>query len=116
MTLQDFFQAVGGSLNEVMERLPSEKMILRFLKMYPQDTSYSDLIKAYAEGDVKQAFLASHTLKGVASNLGLGDLQKAASVFTESVRNSDHFGDPVLLEDVKKAHEKVLEQLSLLTD
>lgn len=116
MTLQDFFQAVGGNLVEVMGRLPSEKMILRFLKMYPQDTSYGDLVKAYTAGDIKQAFLASHTLKGVASNLGLSDLQKAASVFTESVRNSDHFGDPVLFEDVKKAQEIVLEQLSQLTD
>lgn len=116
MTLEDFFQAIGGNLSEVMGRLPSEKMILRFLKMYSQDTSYSDLVKAYEEGNVKQAFLAAHTLKGVASNLGLSDLQQAASVLTESVRNSDHFGDPALFENVKSAQEKVMEQLSQLTD
>ncbi len=116
MTLQDFFKAVGGNLGEVMGRLPSEKMILRFLKMYPQDTSYGDLTKAYAECNVKQAFLAAHTLKGVAANLGLTDLQKAASALTESVRNSDHFGDPSLFEDVKKAQQNVMEQLSQLTD
>lgn len=115
MILQDFYQTVGGNLSEVMSRLPSEALILRFLKMYPQDTSYTDLVKAFEEQNVKNAFLAAHTLKGVAANLGLGDLQKTASAFTESVRNSDHFGDPVLFESVKKAQENVLAQLSQLS-
>ena len=114
MSLQAFFEAVGGNLAEVMERLPNEALILRFLKMYSQDTSYGDLVKAFNEGNVKNAFLAAHTLKGVAANLGLGELQKAASALTESVRNSDHFGDPMLFEEVKVAQNKVIEQLSSL--
>ena len=42
-------------------------MIRRFARMFLQDTSFQQLTDAMARQDVKDAFLAAHTLKGSAS-------------------------------------------------
>lgn len=72
MTLQEFYARVGGDYNATLSRLPSEALVKKFILKYPCDPSFAQLKDALAAQDWELAFRASHTLKGVAQNLGMG--------------------------------------------
>lgn len=108
MELKKFFESVGGDYESVMTRLPSESMILKFVKKFLDDPSFSQLEKAFGDGDVHAAFLAVHTLKGTSASLGLDDLAREASALTEKLRGASHFPEDANLEGVLRAYERTV--------
>ena len=74
MTLQEFYARVGGDYNATLSRLLSEALVKKFILKYPGDPSFAQLKDALAAQDWELAFRASHTLKGVAQNLGMDRL------------------------------------------
>lgn len=76
MKLEELYQKIGGDLETVMKRIPSEAMIGKFVRKYANDPTYNRLTAAVEAKNWKDAFLAAHTLKGVAQNLGFDRLQK----------------------------------------
>lgn len=102
MTLQEFYARVGGDYNATLSRLPSEALVKKFILKYPGDPSFAQLKDALAAQDWELAFRASHTLKGVAQNLGMDRLYKAAAALCDAVRGPKPlkmraFGRPSLL-------------------
>ena len=86
MTLQNFYDSIGESLDDVLNRLHKEERITKYLGLFLQDPSFNDLEKAFGEKDAEKAFRAAHTLKGVAANLGFQKLYEASSALTEDLR------------------------------
>ena len=58
--------------------------------------------------DWELAFRASHTLKGVAQNLGMDRLYKTAATLCDAVRGPKPLEDASLWPPVVAAHEEVL--------
>lgn len=86
MNSKNFYDSIGGSYEEVMQRLGNDSLIERFVKMFPSDESYANLCKAMDEKNWGEVFGASHTLKGICANLSFKNLYEAASTLTEDVR------------------------------
>ena len=86
MTIQECYRQLGGDFAQARKRLPSEKLISRFLVKFPDDSSFSSLCTAMEEGDRGKAFRAAHTLKGVSGSLSLERLFSSASRLTELLR------------------------------
>lgn len=84
MTLKEFYAAVGGDYDATLNRIPKESMVLRFVKKYADDKTYAQLTEAVNAQDWETAFRASHTLKGVAQNLGFDGLYRAAFALTDT--------------------------------
>ena len=116
MTLKEFYAAVGGDYDATLNRIPKESMVLRFVKKYADDKTYAQLTEAVKAQDWETAFRASHTLKGVALNLGLGSLAHASSQMTEALRGQDSMPESVqpLYEAVQKEHTAVCSALEQL--
>ena len=114
MELKEFFAAVGGDDREVLERIPSEDMVRRFLRRFPADPSHAELSAALAAGDLPTAFRAAHTLKGTAANLGLSALTDAASALTEALRGADALPPENLVRAVDAAYALAVEQIGRL--
>lgn len=93
MTLEEFYNQVGGSLDEAMARLYKEDLIKKYLGMFLRDDSYTKLGEAVAAKDWREVFATSHNLKGMAANLELKNLFEASSVLCEDVRHGDPTGD-----------------------
>lgn len=111
MDIKHFFTAVGGSYEQTLSRLPSEKMILKFVLKFLDDPSYSQLKQALESEDIATAFRAAHTLKGTASTLGLGDLTVAASALTEQLRNATSLPPANAVDEVDKAYALTIESI-----
>ena len=111
MTLEQFYRTVGGTAAEAAPRLGGAAMTLRFLRLFPQDGSFSALAAALRSSDTGAAFRAAHTLKGVAANLGLERLRAPASDMTECLRSGDLPGAWALYPETEEAYRQVLTAL-----
>lgn len=87
MDLKNFYEKVGGNYKEIKGRLPTDKLIEKFVLMLPKDPCYNQLKESIENQDWKNAFNAAHTLKGVAANLALKSLYSSASALTEDLRS-----------------------------
>ena len=109
------FAAYGADHRDTMARfLGSESLYLRFLDMLPQDDNLRKLGAALADGDLERAFLAAHTLKGVAQNLDFGDLGRSAAALTEALRGTKPLEDYSLYESVVQAQTALTNAISAL--
>lgn len=86
MTLNEFYAAVGGSLDEVMGRLAKEERILKYLTKFTDNTDYDELVDTLETENYEEAFRHVHNLKGVAANLGLGALYESSHILCEELR------------------------------
>lgn len=96
MTLQEFYTRIGGNYDDTLRRIPSEAIVRKFVLKYPNDPSFGQLKDALAAQDWETAFRASHTLKGVAQNLGMDHLYQVSSALCEAVRGPKPLTDPAL--------------------
>ena len=86
MTIQECYQSLGGNYAEVQQRLPSDRLIKRFVTKFLDDESFAQLTRAMSSGQREPAFRAAHTLKGVCANLSFTRLLTSASALTELLR------------------------------
>ena len=86
MDLKEFYSVIGGDYDGVMSRLITEERVKKFVRKFVGDLSFSDLMAALEKSDVKAAFLAAHTLKGVSQNLGFDSLYRKSSAIYEILR------------------------------
>lgn len=116
MTLQEFYETVGGSYEESMRRLMNDAIARRFLLKFLDADDYQKMVSAFEAKDFENAFLHAHNLKGVALNLGMDALGNAASELCETVRSRT---EPVpypdaLLEQVREEYFRAVDAIRSL--
>lgn len=87
---------VKGALGRV---LGDEELYVICLKKFVADDAFENLGKFIEEENIEKAFNESHTLKGVAGNLGITPLYDLLVVIVEKLRNNSSIG---VYEDYKK--------------
>lgn len=102
MTLKDCYEKMHGNYADIMTRLNNETLISRLLVRFLDSVEYDDCGKAIAAQDWKLAFMAAHTLKGVALNLSFTDLASSSTALTEFLR-SQKVDDPAKAEELYAA-------------
>lgn len=89
ISMREAYEKIGADYTGACVRLMGEDMLSRFALKFLDDDSMDRLEAAMAAGDVKNAFMAAHTLKGVSQNLGFDNLYEPAVVVTEALRGAD---------------------------
>jgi len=84
--IRDFYEKTDSDYNDAMQRLGSEAFLEKLIAKFMDDKNIVMLRQAIASGDAKAAFMAAHSLKGVALNLGFTRLAKSSSDLTELLR------------------------------
>lgn len=106
MSLETFYEAVGGDLEDVRGRLLSDERIEKFVKIFLADTTYSQLLESHDAGDKQTEFRAAHTLKGTSADMGLTRIQKPAHDLADALRPNDA-GEPTAPELVDDLEAQV---------
>lgn len=86
MTLSELYEAVGEDIINVLKRLEDIETVELFVLEFADDPSYSMLLQNLQENDLKSAFRAAHTLKGIGYNLGFKRLGDCAANLSEKLR------------------------------
>lgn len=88
MNIKTFYKRVGGDFDDVLARMINQELIIKFVLKFIEDKTFNDLCNAFDNNDIKEAFFASHTLKGICMRLGFGRLYKSSNLLTESLRKN----------------------------
>ena len=117
MKLKEMYEKLDSNWEEVVGRFAgNEKLLSKFTKKFQTDLSYDNLCEAVEKQDYEQILLHSHTLKGVALNLGFDCLGKEAAKVVKDVRE-ERYGDITAdFSRTKEEHEKVIQLLSQLDE
>lgn len=115
MTVQECYQQIQGNYENVLKRLKTDERIVKFLELFLSDTTYEKLSEAVNDKNDQEIFKCVHDLKGMALNLGLTALQKAAQNLCDAVR----YGEPSvdidpLYQEVTKEYQKVVDIIHVI--
>ncbi len=108
MTIEELYQASGNDYNELLGRLFNAKLIEKLVRKYRNDQNYQQLCDGIAAKNREKVFTAAHTIKGLALNLGFGDLAHTASQLTEATRNTYPENADELFAAVEKEQNKII--------
>lgn len=114
MTIQQFYEHIHGDYQDFHARMPSDALILRFVRQFPSDTTYLELMDAVQKGDITQSFLAAHKLKGLAANLAFSALFEALSALSAQLRAQTEQADPALVQRVSEGYRLILREINRL--
>ena len=78
MSIEAFYESVGGDLQGVRGRLLTDERIEKFVRMFLADPTFGNLEAAMAAQDMEAAFRAAHTMKGLSRDMGLTRLFEPA--------------------------------------
>ena len=111
MTLQECYAALEGDYAGVTSRLPTERMVQKFVLKFVNDGSYDLLVRSMEAQDYAEAFRAAHTIKGVCQNLDFTKLYQSSSALSEALRNGFSPEAPALVEQVKADYRQTVEAI-----
>ncbi len=110
--IKSAYDKIGADYADAKRRLVSDDLVARFAMKFLDDQSFANLEQGMADRDVKTAFMAAHTLKGVCSNLGLTNLYEPSSALTEVLRAGTFDGADELFEQTAAEYKKTVAALS----
>ena len=112
-TLSEFYEEIGGDIMNVLERLEDIETVEMFVLEFPSDPSYSMLLKSLQENDLKSAFRAAHTLKGISYTLGFQSLGDCAAKLCEKLREV-MLPSATVMQQLEKEYNRVLTAIKKL--
>lgn len=116
MTVKNFYNNIHGDYNTIFSLLASDKVILHFIKQFPSDNSFTELMEMIQKGDIKASFEAAHKLKGIAANLAFSELFAKVSTLTEQLRSQTEQANPTLVKMVSDSYYSVICEINKLAN
>jgi len=117
MTLEKLYEVSGGSIDDIVQRIPSRPLLIKLVRMFIDDPSKGQLDKAIEDNDPVEAFKAVHTLKGVTLSLGFDLLSEPCKALTEDLRPGGFpEGWKANYENVCKAYDVIISAVKELDD
>ena len=106
MNLTECYAQLGGSYEEVLSRLSSERLVKKFVLKFLNDPSYDLLVRSMESQDWPEAFRAAHTIKGVCQNLSFTALYQSGAALAEALRGGSTPEAPALYAQVRADYER----------
>ena len=111
MTLQECYLALDGDFEEVKHRLPTDRMVQKFVLKFLNDPSYQLLCDSMEAGNYTEAFRAAHTIKGVCQNLSFTRLLASGEKLTEALRDGPTPEAPALFAQVQADYRQTVDAI-----
>lgn len=85
--IQQLVEIGGVDMEATLDRfIGNANLYEKFLVKFPEDHSFENLGKAIAGGNIEDAFMHAHALKGIAGNLGFQHLFDLMSPWAENLK------------------------------
>ncbi len=117
MNLEELARTLSMDLVGTLDRFGgSRALAVRFLKKFPQDTTFETLKAAVETKDHETVERTAHTLKGVAANLGLELVRADSDALVLAVRGSRLSEIPALFDTLCADYEAACAAIAALTE
>ena len=114
MDIKECYEAMHGDYEDVFSRLRNNALIIKLVKKFESDQSYSELKQGLADKDAEKAFRAAHTLKGICLNLGFSQLIEDVVNITEILRAGKLEGTDELFSKIQTTYENTVAEIKKL--
>lgn len=114
MTVKQFYDTIQEDYNEIYERFLMDKLIYKYVLKFDDDPSFLQLKEALEYHDEEAAFKASHTLKGICSNLSFSQLEKLSSDMTELLRQHQLSDACHLFKALETEYQRIKEAIEII--
>ena len=114
MTIEELYTVAEGDFQSVLGRFGTKGLVERFVKKFPGDDSYTQLVEKLNAKEVEESFRAAHTLKGVCMNLGFEGLLRAVKEITEILRAGSLAGTEELMTVITEKYNVLCEAICQL--
>ncbi len=112
MANYDKLKAAGVDVDDLLKRLMgNQSLVPIFIRKFTEDKSYEELLAAFKAKDMKQAEMASHTLKGICGNLSITAL---FALFTEQVnliRSGDYDKAESMMAEISSIYRHTIDSM-----
>ncbi len=110
-------EVLGVNFDSGLKRfMGNETLFLDFLKRFPKDTSFQEMMDAMEKEDYEAALKAAHALKGVTGNLSLDCLHDNLTILVEFFRENKLEQVPEYVEKIKTSYVKLMEGMKKWLD
>jgi len=108
MTVEEFYNVVGGDYKTALERLMNPEFIKRMLSKFLVNNSFHIIKEGFENKNPKMMFEGAHSLKGVSGNLSLTNLFNKTCVVVEATRDFENIKEFDLTNEMKDLEETYL--------
>lgn len=120
MSLEQCYEAMGGDLDGVRQRLMTDERILKFVPTFLDDDSMKTFRDSFSSEEYDVAYRAVHTLKGISRDLGFTPLYEISSRMQEALRKPEEGGERnlaranELLPQIEQTYQRTVDAIGLL--
>ena len=116
MEIRECYEMMQGDYDDALSRLMKDERIKKYLLKFAAANDYEALVSAVDAEEWEEAFRLSHTLKGVALNLGITQFGQSSSDLCEMLRGGGQpTGDPrAALERITRDYETTMAAIAAL--
>ena len=114
MTLEDLYEAFGGSYRDTAAKFGDVELLKRFVRKFATDSSFEQLKQALQNGETETAFRACHTLKSSCQNLGFTGISMICVEMNELLRRSLLDDARSKLPELEKRYKELMDAISKL--
>ena len=109
MTIEQLYNEIGSNYQDILLRMSSQKIVIKFVKKFIEDNTFNELTVGISKGDLEQTYRSVHTLKCICLNLSFDVLANYCSMLTEYLRTINKLDDNVYMmyENIKEEYQKV---------
>ena len=108
MTVQEFYSEVDGNYVEISSRVLNEERIRKYLYIFLQDKTFTNLCTEIDSRNSQKAFIYAHTLKGLSQNLSLSSLYVYSEAITQALRDNNLQRAMSILPNLSEEYTRVI--------
>ena len=91
MSIENFYNKIGGSANNILERLGEKSFVKKFIVKFLNDPTMDMLRKDVKNKDLNKATFDAHTLKGICSVLEFVRLKEFTEQFLLCLKQNENY-------------------------
>ncbi|MEE1076115.1 MAG: Hpt domain-containing protein [Acutalibacteraceae bacterium] len=116
MTLRDFYNEINGNYNEISSRILNEGRIRKYLDIFLQDNTFTDLCTEIDRNNIQSAYIYAHKLKGLSQNLSLSSLYVYADLITKALQGNNIKKTICVLPKLSQEYTRVISGIKSLNE
>lgn len=111
MTLEQFYNIIGGSSIKILDRLGEESFIKKFIVKFLDDPTFKLLNEDVQNKNLDKANFDAHTLKGVCAMLGFIKLKELTEQFLLCLKQDESYEE--IWQLLKNEYELIIQTIEM---
>ena len=114
MNIQEFYDSIDENYENVSSRMMgNQKLVEKFVRKFLEDPTYKQIKESVEKMDY-EILRATHTMKGIASNLEFTQLQQKSAKAVDMIRAGEKETVLPVIDEIEKEYQKVVDAIQKL--